>query len=81
MKLKDREIYGIINLATGEPWETPKGKWAWQGVGQAKNAFITHNYPKYRAGCFDEPGFQWRVVFLGELKWEPYEYKLQPFEP
>lgn len=71
--MKSRKIYGIRNKNTKEPWETPSGKFAWQGVGQAKNAFLTHNYPKVRAGYFNEDLCEFEVVLLGELKWEPVD--------
>ena len=71
MKIKSKSIYGIRHKQTKEPWETPNGKWAWQGVGQAKNAFLAHNYPRHRAGCFNLSDFEYEVVFLGELKWAP----------
>ena len=70
--MKSRNVYGIRNKITKEPWETYKGKWCWQGIGHAKNAFINGTpYGKYRAGCFDLEDFEFEVVKLGELIWEP----------
>lgn len=71
MKLKSRKVYGIRHKDTKEPWETPKGKCVWQGVGQAKNAFLTHNYQTVSAGYFDREDCEFEIVCLGELKWVP----------
>lgn len=70
--MKSRNVYGIRHKHTKESWETYKGKWAWFGVGHAKNAFLNSTpYGKYKAGCFDDPHFEYEVVRLGQLSWEP----------
>lgn len=75
--MKSRKIYGIRNKATKQPWETPNGKFAWQGAGHAKSSFLTHNYPRVRAGYFDQEDCEFEVVLLGELKWEPVDSALK----
>lgn len=69
--MKDYKVYGIRHKDTKEPWESPKGKWLWQGIGQAKNSFLTHNYPKVRAGYFEQDDCEYEVFLIGHMRWEP----------